>query len=140
MTQCTYILKLFLGLHLLSCAFYILFWMVHTLGNNNALTYSHNTYHALHLLNSKSMNWKFMDYTQYISAMIDHCKSDVMLLWNTCIWLQFLLNSMEGPWGYWSIIFVGTISFQIRSYCIIKLLNEFTIHVDNNICGLLSIW
>lgn len=44
--------------------------MVHTLGNNNALTYSHNTYRALHLLNSKSMNWKFMDYTQYISAMI----------------------------------------------------------------------
>lgn len=98
MTQCTYILKLFLVLHLLSCAFYKLFWMVHTLGNNNALTYSHNTYRALHLLNSKSMNWKFMDYSVY--KCDDHCKSDVML-WNTCIWLQFLLNSMEGPWGYW---------------------------------------
>lgn len=44
--------------------------MVHTLGNNNALTYSHNTYRALHLLNSKSMNWKLMDYNQYTSAMI----------------------------------------------------------------------
>lgn len=54
--------KIVFGVVFVEFVFYKLFWMVYILGNNNVFIYLYNIYYVLYFLNSKSMNWKFMDY------------------------------------------------------------------------------